>query len=37
LFRDLAGLWSRRIADEQRLVYEVVDGTVGVHEVRYHC
>jgi len=33
---DLAGLWSRRITDKHRLVYEVVDGTVVVHQVRYH-
>jgi len=36
LSRDLAGLWSRRITDEHRLVFEVADGAVVVHQVRYH-
>lgn len=32
----LAGAWSRRITDEHRLVYRVVDGNLEVLQVRYH-
>lgn len=32
----LAGGWSRRITDEHRLVYRVVDGNLEVIQVRYH-
>lgn len=32
----LAGLWSRRIDDEHRLVYQVVDDDLIVHQARYH-
>lgn len=32
----LSGLWSRRITDEHRLVYEVLDGALVIHQARYH-
>lgn len=32
----LAGLWSRRIDDEHRLVYQVVGDDLIVHQARYH-
>ncbi|SDO06558.1 toxin YoeB [Klenkia soli] len=31
-----SGYWSRRITDEHRLVYRVVDGEVRVAACRYH-
>jgi toxin YoeB len=33
---NLAGLWSRRINNEHRLVYEVTNDSVLVHSVRGH-
>ena len=33
---DLAGKWSRRINEEHRLVYEVLDGELIVYQCRYH-
>lgn len=30
------GYWSRRISDEHRLVYKVVDGEVRIAACRYH-
>jgi toxin YoeB len=33
---NLAGLWSRRIDREHRLVYEVLEGEVIFHQCRYH-
>ena len=33
---DLAGLWSRRITQEHRLVYEVSKTQVRFHQARYH-
>ncbi len=36
LSQNLAGFWSRRITDEHRLVYEVVDGLLVIHQARYH-
>lgn len=30
------GYWSRRISDEQRLVYKVVDDEVRIAACRYH-
>ena len=40
LRRDLAGVWSRRINDEHRLVYEIVihddEETLRVLACRYH-
>lgn len=32
----LRGKWSRRITREHRLVYEVVDHAVIIHQCRYH-
>ena len=33
---DLAGLWSRRIDREHRLVYQVIDEDLLVYSCRYH-
>ncbi|TAE32018.1 MAG: Txe/YoeB family addiction module toxin [Cytophagales bacterium] len=33
---NLSGLWSRRITDEHRLVYEVTDTEVIIHSVLGH-
>ena len=33
---DLSGYWSRRIDQEHRLVYTVVDGELLVVQCRYH-
>ncbi|MFE6748929.1 Txe/YoeB family addiction module toxin [Kitasatospora purpeofusca] len=33
---DLAGLWSRRISDEHRLVYEPTAGELIIHQARFH-
>ncbi len=33
---DLKGLWSRRINDEHRLVYEVNDKAIIIHSCRFH-
>jgi toxin YoeB len=32
----LAGCWSRRLTQEHRLVYDVVDGVITVYQCRYH-
>lgn len=32
----LAGYWSRRINDEHRIVYKVVDSSVLIAQLRYH-
>jgi toxin YoeB len=32
----LSGYWSRRITDEHRLVYKIIDGDLGVASCRYH-
>lgn len=32
----LAGYWSRRITDEHRLVYRVVEKTIWIAQLRYH-
>ena len=32
----LAGAWSRRITDEHRLVYRVVDDDLQILQTRYH-
>ena len=34
---DLAGLWSRRIDREHRLVYQVVGSDLLIYSCRYHC
>jgi toxin YoeB len=31
-----SGMWSRRITDEHRLIYEVADNEITVHAVRGH-
>ena len=36
LKHDFAGSWSRRITDEHRLVYKLVDDEVRVAACRYH-
>ena len=33
---ELAGCWSRRITDEHRLVYEVVDHNINIISCRFH-
>lgn len=32
----LSGYWSRRITDEHRLVYRIVDGETRIARCRYH-
>jgi toxin YoeB len=32
----LSGYWSRRINDEHRMVYKVVDGAMWLVQLRYH-
>lgn len=32
----LSGYWSRRITDEHRLVYKVVDDGILIAQLRYH-
>jgi toxin YoeB len=32
----LAGYWSRRINDEHRIVYKIVDGSLLIAQLRYH-
>ena len=36
LKHDFAGYWSRRITDEQRLVYKVTDDEIRIAACRYH-
>lgn len=36
LKHDLAGCWSRRIDQEHRLVYEVLDDKIRILACRYH-
>lgn len=36
LRRQLAGLWSRRLTQEHRVVYEVTDEAVLFLQARYH-
>ncbi|RMH62779.1 MAG: Txe/YoeB family addiction module toxin, partial [Calditrichaeota bacterium] len=33
---DLAGLWSRRIDREHRLVYQVIDQEILIYSYKYH-
>ncbi|MDX9725691.1 MAG: Txe/YoeB family addiction module toxin [Bacteroidales bacterium] len=33
---DLAGLWSRRIDHEHRLVYQVIENELLIYSCRYH-
>ncbi len=32
----LAGYWSRRINDEHRIVYKIVDGDMFIAQLRFH-
>lgn len=32
----LSGYWSRRITDEHRLVYKIVNGEIRIASCRYH-
>ena len=36
LIGDLAGYWSRRIDEKNRLVYKIVDGTIRIAQCRTH-
>lgn len=36
LRHELSGAWSRRINDEHRLVYLVIDGEIEILACRYH-
>ncbi|MDQ6481147.1 Txe/YoeB family addiction module toxin [Dyadobacter sp. LHD-138] len=36
LKRNLSGLWSRRITDEHRLVYEVKTNVIHILQCRFH-
>ena len=36
LKHDVAGYWSRRITDEHRLVYKLIDHEVRIAACRYH-
>ena len=36
LKHELKGLWSRRITDEHRLVYEVNDDEIIIHSCKFH-
>ena len=36
LKRQLAGLWSRRLTQEHRVVYEVADDEIRFTQARYH-
>jgi len=36
LKHELKGLWSRRITDEHRLVYEIKDEEIIIHSCRFH-
>jgi toxin YoeB len=36
LKHDLAGCWSRRIDEEHRLVYEVLESKIRILACRYH-
>ena len=32
----LSGYWSRRINEEHRIVYKIVDGSMLIAQLRYH-
>ncbi|WP_237189843.1 Txe/YoeB family addiction module toxin [Rothia nasimurium] len=36
LRNNLSGYWSRRITEEHRLVYKIVDHSIRIAAVRYH-
>jgi toxin YoeB len=33
---ELSGSWSRRINDEHRIVYEIIDDVLEIQSLRYH-
>ena len=33
---DLTGLWSRRINEEHRIIYQIVDDSLHIHSLRGH-
>ncbi|OJW51224.1 MAG: toxin YoeB [Alphaproteobacteria bacterium 41-28] len=33
---DMASFWSRRIDDEHRLVYKILEDRLVIHQCRYH-
>ena len=36
LKQNWAGWWSRRISDEQRMIYRIKDGALEIAQCRYH-
>ena len=32
----LTGFWSRRISDEHRIVYRILNGNLEIAQIRYH-
>jgi len=36
LKHELTGVWSRRISNEHRLVYEITNSTIQIHSLRGH-
>jgi len=36
LKHSLSGYWSRRITDEHRLVYKIIDGDIGIASCKFH-
>jgi toxin YoeB len=32
----LTGFWSRRITDEHRIVYRIINGNLEIAQLRYH-
>jgi len=36
LKHELSGYWSRRITDEHRLVYKIMDNCIVIAQCRYH-
>jgi toxin YoeB len=32
----LSGYWSRRINDEHRIIYKIVDDSIFIGQIRYH-
>ena len=33
----LAGLWSRRITDEHRMIYRIAAKNLEIAQLRFHC
>ncbi len=36
LKHDMSGYWSRRIDDQHRLVYKIIDSNIIIAQCRYH-